>query len=53
MMEAKLLVATIAPRFQLSLAPGQVVQPERVFTLRPKYGMNMVATQRERILLKA
>lgn len=47
MMEAKLLLATIMQRYQLSLAPGQVVEPERVFTLRPKYGMKMVAALRE------
>ncbi|MFN8373431.1 MAG: cytochrome P450 [Anaerolineae bacterium] len=47
MMEAKLILATLAPHFHLSLAPGHVVKPERVFTLRPKYGMRMVATARE------
>ncbi len=50
MMEARLIVATIAPRFHLSLAPGHVVKPEQVFTLHAKYGMRMVATQRERVL---
>jgi cytochrome P450 len=48
MMEAKLIVATIAPHFHLSLAPGQQVAPQRVFTLRSKYGMKMIATERER-----
>ncbi len=49
MMEARLLLATIAQKFTLSLAPGQVVAPERVFTLRPKYGMKMVAHVRQSV----
>ncbi len=48
MMEAKLVVATIAPHFRLALAPDQVVAPQRVFTLRAKYGMRMIATERQR-----
>jgi cytochrome P450 len=48
MMEARLIVATIAQQFHLSLAPGHNVEPQRVFTLRAKYGMKMVATERER-----
>jgi hypothetical protein len=47
MMEAKLIVATIAPHFHLALAPEQVVEPQRVFTLRAKYGMKMIATERK------
>jgi cytochrome P450 len=47
MMEAKLVLATLAQRFQLSLAPGHQVVPERVFTLRPKYGLKMLAHIRE------
>lgn len=43
MMEARLVLATLAQRYALSLAPEQVVAPERVFTLRPRYGMKMVA----------
>ncbi|MBC7869560.1 MAG: cytochrome P450, partial [Chitinophagaceae bacterium] len=50
MMEAKLVLATIAPRFSLRLAPGQRVQPDRVFTLRPKYGMKMVVAARESVM---
>lgn len=48
MMEAKLILATIAPRFRFALAPGQQVAPKRVFTLRSAYGMKMIATERER-----
>lgn len=47
MMEATLIVATLAQRFTLSHAPGHVAEPERVFTLRPKYGMDMIAHVRQ------
>ncbi|MBL8133398.1 MAG: cytochrome P450 [Anaerolineae bacterium] len=47
MMEAKLVLAAVAGRFTLDLAPGHQVVPERVFTLRPKYGMKMIVRQRE------
>jgi cytochrome P450 len=46
MMEAKLVVATIAQKFHLALASDQLVAPACVFTLRAKYGMRMVATPR-------
>ncbi|MCC6616761.1 MAG: cytochrome P450 [Anaerolineae bacterium] len=46
MMEAKLVLATVAQHFRLELAPGQIVQPQRMFTLRPKYGMDMVVRAR-------
>jgi cytochrome P450 len=46
MMEAKLIIAVLAQRFSLSLKPGHIVQPEDVFTLRPKYGLQMVAHAR-------
>jgi cytochrome P450 len=45
-MEARLILATLAQRFHLSLAPGHQVVPERKFTLRPKFGMKMVVTER-------
>jgi cytochrome P450 len=47
MMEATLLLATIAQRWTLRLAPGQVVEPQRKFTIRPKYGMKMIAEPRQ------
>lgn len=47
-MEARLILATIAQRYQLRLAPGQVVVPERVFTLRPKYGLHMIPQPRQK-----
>ncbi len=47
MMEAKLVLATVAQRFRLTLAPGQMVEPQRMFTLRPKYGMDMIVHARD------
>jgi cytochrome P450 len=47
LMEARLILATIAARFELDVAPGQVVEPMRAFTLVPKYGMRMVARARQ------
>jgi cytochrome P450 len=42
LMEAALLLATIAQRFRLRLAePGQRVEPEPLVTLRPKNGLMM------------
>ncbi|MGI6185714.1 MAG: cytochrome P450 [Brevibacillus sp.] len=42
LMEAALLLATIAQRFRLRLAePGQRVEPEPLVTLRPKNGLKM------------
>lgn len=47
MMEARLILATIAQRFTLRLAPGHTVTPERVFTLRSKGGMPMIVMPRQ------
>ena len=41
MMEATLLLATIAQRYRFSLAPDAVVTPLFSVTLRPKYGLPM------------
>lgn len=41
MMEAKLILATIAQQYRLMLKPGHPVEPEPLVTLRPKYGMLM------------
>lgn len=46
MMEAKLIVATIARRWQFRLSPDCLVQPQAQFTLRPKNGMGMMAQER-------
>jgi len=42
LMEARLLLAALAQKYALSLAPGQVVEAEPLITLRPRYGMKMV-----------
>ena len=47
MMESVLVLATVAQKFRLKLAEGQVVEPWPVFTLRPKYGIKMVIEKRE------
>jgi cytochrome P450 len=46
LMEARLIVATMAQRFSFSVAPGQIIEPQRMFTLRPKNGMRMIAHAR-------
>lgn len=35
LVEARLILATMAQRFHLTLAPGQDIQPEQLITLRP------------------
>ncbi len=45
-MEAALLLATIAQRFQLRSVPGHSVIPVPSFTLRPKHGIVMKLEQR-------
>lgn len=45
-MEGALVLATIAQRWRLRLAPGQVVEPRTTVTLRPKFGMRMIAERR-------
>jgi cytochrome P450 len=47
MMEAQLMLATIAGRFTLRLTPGQVVQPDARLTLRPKGGLPMFVQRRQ------
>ncbi|MDX1411428.1 MAG: cytochrome P450, partial [Nitrospirales bacterium] len=46
MIEAKLLLATIAQRYRLDLVPGHPVVPLTSVTLRPKHGMKMVVRKR-------
>jgi cytochrome P450 len=48
MMEAQLILATIAQRYQLRLVPGHPVEPQMKVTLRPKYGLRMTIQRRER-----
>jgi cytochrome P450 len=46
LMEAALLLATIARRFRLPLAPGAVVTPLPSLTLRPARGVKVVVKER-------
>jgi cytochrome P450 len=46
--EGVLVIATLAQRWKLRLAPGHVVAPEPMLTLRPKHGLRMVAEPRAR-----
>jgi cytochrome P450 len=41
LMEATLVVATVAQQYRLHLVPGHPVEPYPVFTLRPRYGVLM------------
>jgi cytochrome P450 len=45
-MEGVLLIATIAQQWKMRLAPGQQVEPKAMITLRPRYGMRMVVSER-------
>jgi cytochrome P450 len=47
MMEAQLVLATVAQRLRLTLATGHQVVPTRMFTLRPKFGMKMIVAERQ------
>lgn len=53
MMEARLILATIAQRFDFLLAPGQTVEAQRVFTLRPRYGMRILLRERKAAPIEA
>jgi cytochrome P450 len=41
LMEATLILATIAQRFRVELVPGQAIVPDTTFTLRPKPGVEV------------
>ena len=45
-MELVLLVATLAQQWTFELVAGHPVAPQAAVTLRPKYGMKMIATDR-------
>jgi len=44
--ELHLVLATVARRYRLRLAPGQRVEPEALVTLRPRDGLRMLAEPR-------
>lgn len=46
MMEAQLVLATVAQRYRLRLVPGHPVVPEAKITLRPRYGIPMTLGNR-------
>ncbi len=46
LVEAHLVVATLAQRFRLHLAPGHRVEPWPLITLRPRFGMPMLIERR-------
>ena len=41
LMEAQVILATLAQRFDVELEPGQEVVPDATFTLRPRHGIRM------------
>ena len=45
-MEGALVMATIARRFRMRLAPGHPVEMQTLVTLRPKHGMRMILESR-------
>lgn len=45
-MEGILVLATIAQRWRLKLVPGQRIEVQPKITLRPKYGIRMIAERR-------
>jgi cytochrome P450 len=46
MMEAHLVLATIAQRYSLRLVPGHRVVPQVLLTMRPRYGLPMMLQPR-------
>jgi hypothetical protein len=46
-MEAVLVLATVVPRFRLTLVPGQEIKPRAFLTLRPEHGIRMLIGRRE------
>ena len=48
LIEAQLVVATMAQRYRLHLVPGHTVDPWPLITLRPRFGMPMTIERRSR-----
>ena len=46
MMEAQLVLATIAQRYQLRLVPDHQVEPQVLLSLRPRNGLPMSLLER-------
>jgi cytochrome P450 len=51
LMEMTLITAMMSQRFVYDLVPGHPVEPEATLTLRPRYGMKMVARRRPGVSL--
>ena len=47
MLEAQLIVAAVAQRYQLVLVPGQLIEPIAEGTLRPRHGIRMALQPRQ------
>lgn len=47
MIEAQLVMATIAQRFRFDLRPGHVVERDHQITMRPRHGMQMLLRRRD------
>jgi cytochrome P450 len=45
-LERVLLLATLAQKWRMRLVPNHPVEPRAAITLRPKYGMRMIASRR-------
>lgn len=50
LMEAVLLLATVAQRFQLDLVPGYIIAPQASITLRPEHGIKVQLRSRSTAL---
>jgi len=46
MMEAQLVLATVARRYRLRVIPGHRVEPEVLLTMRPRHGLPMLLQER-------
>jgi hypothetical protein len=46
MMEAQLVLATVAQRYSLRLVPGHPVEPQVLLTMRPRFGLPMTLHSR-------
>jgi cytochrome P450 len=46
LLEGQIVLATLAQRVTLRLAPGQRIEPEPLITLRPKSGIRMIVERR-------
>lgn len=48
LIEGPLLIARVMQHYRMKLVPGQVIEPEPMITLRPRYGIHMVLEPRDR-----